>query len=808
MERVQFIESLIIGMNSGMGQDATMCDNQLREWTESDFVISDSIYLLTNATNPLVKNMVMTVIRNCIKTRKKPLQPDELNNLATFLTNFTVTHILEKDQAPWFRFALISLADIAVLSKDLPIVEIFGYYPIDVQMSIATYYFEEWLSKFYTKFINQSYYPVPEIILRYVNDMLRSQPVSIQWMNLYHCFALGLENFQPLLPYIPKLIEATKIIDLSATMIEHISTVLNFDMTKGPDEYHFAIANISIHLSSVLREAAAQDPMESKYAVNLILLWMAVWSLEDSEEYFFKPDFINITVSLINEFTLAENIMVTSAQITKDIELWPALLIASMRFCENFSEDCPVASFAVNVLELVLTGLNFGVELSSIHEKLNNFYKASENLLNAYFMNPNIKFPSILLIIGYLNSSIPQQIQEAYCTNFQSFNAPPETQIYFAQSFVSKDEKYLPAFVNVFTTFFNDYPHECSLGFYKLICVFPVSLNPEVVERLSFYMTNIPFIQQEFLIPSIIILLMHLPNDDAAKYYTSVGNTIITAFAEAMQNKNNLLAFFDMMHKILEKLPNINFNSESFKLFENFGQQIFEFISRNLSNVWLDPSKEIQHYLSQFLFEFFHMNFIANPRNVAAWLNQIIAIAPCPSHLTLLYFLRDFIQVMPNVCEFIRNLDPSKRDFLYELLPSLQSIAMEWDNNYWNLIPPQIPFAEMMDEDRGISSLACTALMELLPSQPVEFHMQVLQTIINAMVNVYKNPAFKELAELIIKLKEFINPAMILEAINSATPMASEEQEAFIRCISVPNENSVNDLKDILTKLLARKNCI
>ena len=808
MNRLEYVENLVTSIYTPdiSNEDQQKLITKVDEWADSQYVFEDSLKLLESRNDERILSYAAIALRNAVIRKWNAFTPENINTLIQFLGPFILSH-LQASSTSYFRFCLICLADVIVLNRDFPIAEVLSFFPVEIQIHVCTFYFDEWLSKFYTQFINQSNYPVPDHIFQYVHQLLQNNPLSDDWMKLYHNFALGLISFQPLMEYIPKLLEAIKDLSLTKILIEHIYTVLSvFDMNKAPDDYHFAIANVAIQLSCILREAIVNDPQNADLPDNLNMLWYSVLSLEDSNEYFFKPEYISITINLVTEFTNVEKVLIDAFHIFNDLELWPNLMTAAMRFCENFSPDYPIANFAVNVLEFILTGLDFGVDISQINEKLSNFYKASKDLLDNYFLNPTLKSHCLLLIIGYLNQSISPQIEELYCSIFQTFNAPPLTQIYFALHFVEKNPKYIENFINVFSQFLPQFPFHCSHGFYCIIKNAPQLLSPDCLNQLTNAMNSVPFNQQEYLIPSLILLLINLPNNEAAPYYTNIGQVIINGFSQSVQ-ENNVISFLEYMHKIFEKFNNITINEEPYQLFQNFGQQIFNCIASNLQNLWMDPSNDIQMALCYFVLHFYRMNFITNSESIASWINQIIIYAPQPCHYPFLFFLKDYFNLMPNAITFLQTIcqDPAKKEYARPFLSIINSLD-QWDNGYWNIIPPQLLFSEMLDEEQSYQNQAFAIIGNIIQAQSGEFCMEVLKAIAQGMSTIYKSPVSKELAELILRLKSMIDSNTIIDCICSSIPFSAQEKEHFKFLLdSPPQPTTTNDLRELLSLVLSRK---
>lgn len=832
MDNLQIIESLVNEFFSPDCPDPQAIDTQLREWCENDDVsnvINYSLEFLATSSNEKILFFAATCLCNSIRKKWNYVTAELSNKLVSFLCDYIVNH-LDNREATSYSFIQICLADIAVLLKDFPFQQAFSCFPIDIQTETFTFYFEEYCSAFYTIFFKR--YSLPTIVIEYVNNILQNTPLSIQWFKLYHGFALGLKNFQPLMIYIPKLLEAVKIIPLCKIIIEHIKHVFIFDMTNGPDEYHFAIANLSIQLSNNLRMAIQQNPEDFDLADSLNLLWASVLNLEDENEYFFKSEFLPITLNLIEEFTNVESVLIESVKLSHDLELWPNLMYTAMRFCESFSPECPIANFAINVLEFILTGLDFGVELSDIIGNpaigvLTNFYDASKDLFNNYFINPNLKSPSLLLIIGFLNSFIPDEITEFYCSNLQSFNAPPSVQVYFANQlitldnkFVLKYEKFEPIFFNVFSQFFNEYPYECSYGVFNIIQNYPHLLDPNLIDQLSGWMSSVPYPYQEFLIPSIILLIEKVPNEKAAQIYTFIFQLIIHAFVESMQsqNKANLINFLNELHKMFSKiLTTQSLNEDAYKLFVSFGQQIFSHISNGLQGIWMDPTYDIQFLLYHFVFDFLRLNFIPNQDVVAEWINGIFAVAPYDFHIYLVFLFKNYAQSMPNAIQFIKNLDSSKIDFMNSILRAIH----DWDESYGNIVSPDDIFNKIFNEDKtqilsdreanAYKTLQANAYKVMAsfvknPKIPVDFKHFILQKALQGIVTFYRPPT-KEQVELILCLGDVLGIEFIVTSIAHVLNLGDEEQRILANLFSLPQNDSMKKITEFITQIIPKTSC-
>lgn len=824
MDFLNHLEKLIYDMYDSTDSEtkqgsATELANWLIEAT-GDQIVECAISFLNSNKRECILFFAANSLKQCIRTKWNQLTQQILSQLVSFFSQYIINHQTSISQ-PSYVFIIICLTDMAILAGEtFPFPQVLSDFPINIQMTACLYYFDEFNSGFFKGHFSQDPIVAPRHIIEYAHHILQNTPLSLEWLKFYHNFTYSLIEYESILIYVPVLQEAATILDLCDVLSSHIKMIIKFDMHNGPDAYHFALIEISIRLSIALRAAISENPRNFSLTDKLLILWTNVLDLEDSEGFYVKIQ-LPLMIELIQEFQKAEEILVRSYQLSGDNELWPGLIETLITFGETLSNDNPLQQFSVNFMEFVLIGLQFGVDITQIKDKLPIFYGEAKNLLDSFFASPTVNYPTILLVIGVLcnsnnnhNHKLPDEIVEQYFLNIDKIDAPPWIQIYFAEQSI---EQYGPKFgvgmVSLFCQFFEMFPYECSRGIFHVLKYHPQFVPLDLIVPLNQRMTMEPNLyENDYLIPTLVTLLISIPQDQADQYYVSLYQVFIHNFIKINQEteecRQDIKTYFSNLDGIFKNLFTLSREwsfTGSICLFQMFGQKVFADISTALGGIWLDPDESMQKYLTTFAKNFLIMRLVENPAVVAQWLNQVISMQPYSFHLSLLPCLKEQIPLLPNIPQLIAQiqLQPAeiKNGFLYELFESLLSMIPQWNDVFWIVFPSEILFEQILKcTDVPLMRLALTAITDFVNSKLIshEFKMQSLQIFAQGFFNCYTQSSVTQLSTLILSLAMNLGPQNVTDVFANALSLNEEASREFFQILTMVPTDVENEQKEAL----------
>lgn len=196
------------------------------------------------------------------------------------------------------------------------------------------------------------------------------------------------------------------------------------------------------------------------------------------------------------------------------------------------------------------------------------------------------------------------------------------------------------------------------------------------------------------------------------------------------------------------------------------------------------------------------MNFVSNPASIANWLNEIIVTSPFFFHIYLIYFFKDNMESIPNVVQFIKSLDRSKIDFVIAILKLIKDLIPEWDNSYWEFIPPDIVLSEILNTSKNLQNAAIVDIIGLTKNSSIspEFKAQALQAFVEGISTIYEYPSTLEHAELILNLTEALGIESVVTTFAEHIPMSTEDQQAFGELLSAYLSLQAPDEEDAESK--------
>jgi hypothetical protein len=393
-------------------------DRIICEWRQSDFVIPDSIFLATHTDDQQILFIAMNTLVHVIRSRFESFSDDLISSLFPFFLEF-VRHQSARSEESFFRFALVSLADLCLqLTRTTFSIPLFwDSLPEEHRVATLLFYLQD-SGETFCRFHRQE----SEIIQQdftFGLAQLQVLPFSLQWLQLFQALSAICADhceFLPVLPLFRQCIESSQMILIVIDILSNL-VVLNLEVVLR----NFCVT-FGAELSAFLRQKWAETGDVDNLQM-LSHLWTGILLAEDENETLFDPSFAGELMAALTEFLQAGDLLASNIHEFDDPHDWHSLFQAAFGMAESFSKFGD-HSFVAQIFDLLIAVLNAGAEIHPDKCQAKAAFPNESPFLTEWFAAKlETPSPGLLIVPRDLIGRFPPELLNSYCAHLPAFAA-------------------------------------------------------------------------------------------------------------------------------------------------------------------------------------------------------------------------------------------------------------------------------------------------------------------------------------------------------------------------------------------------
>jgi hypothetical protein len=707
----------------------------------------------------------MYVLDNSIRWRYGLLSEELTSCLLPFLHQF-IHHYLGRSTESFFRFALISIADLCLqLCSDIvfSIPFFWDFLPEDHRLITLLFYMQDSMDTFCRAHRSS------DMISRdfaFGLAQLPFQPISVDWLELFQCLSAICTDHRVFEPFLPMLRQSIQNPDMILNVIDILSCFCALQV--GPDLHIFCF-NLGGEISALLRQKWSEVG-DIENLEMLSMLWTNLLSIEDENQSLFESPFIEQFFDVLNEFFVVGDLLLSCVQEFDSCEEWSCFFKAAMKMTQCFS-TLENKTFIAKVFDLFLSVLNAGVAISPTQCEIHAAFICSLTFL-AEYLAAKVETPSpgLLIIARDLARRFPRELLSHFCAHLPAFTlcCPSDVILDFISAVAEHiEEVYLDLFMTIVIREFQIRPEVVSFPLERLCRRFHAQIiteNERVLELLMAALVHLEWPSFFWSILSFSWLVLH--SLDPVSYLSFLGSLPIQGLRESRFHPELMISLVGKIVCILEFSSNPIFHAFCISLVQEFFPLCSPF--------WMIP--EFQGVLSQMVRDLLKHNLLEADltAQIAIWVNGMILDhgGINSGYIECLPYLAEF-GPLENVTLFLTQFDPlsqsnaaTSQRIVTAITDTLRIMLSRYNTRTWDFIPIQIVFCCI--EKGRFGELFVTIVGEFLESFPPEAVLEIVRVIYHLQSQESKPHLLKNLfdrlpAEYIVRLCELETTPTICE---------------------------------------------